>query len=341
MYQNPIEKLKLNTIIMSAIVRNEIKELVDIIHEQTNTILSYTDRIPQIEIDIVRENLRKLYELMRQVDKVNSNIPKEEQIVTVDLESVIHTEVKEEIKAEERVDSYLDFVANTFTNEPPISGTDSSSEETVAINESPLFTFMEVKDDEQDLFTENEISEENVGSLPSENIVEEPIVEPEVLLESELEKVEELFPEIQQELLAEEKIEDFETVENSIQIESVEITEPETLFEEKLFLVQEELVIETSTTAPVHEKEKSYNSFIGKPIDSLKKAIGINDKFQFINELFEGNMGRYNKTIESLDFAGDLNSANKIMMELASELSWDSEDKAFLQLQNYLMRRYH
>ena len=350
MYQIPKEKLKLKSLIMSTIVRNEIKELVEIIHEQTNTILSYPERIPQIEIDIVRENLRKLYDLMRQVDKLNFTSIQEPN-VTVNIEELVHTEVKEEFKAEERVDSYLDFVATTFTNEPPVFEepiVDTKKEEEIIIlepeKEIPLFTFMEVKEEDSDNQHIEAVAEiqpelmENAGQIDKLEEVEIsteednttiPIVEQISVSEEKVHQEPSLFGELIEKPFVVEKPDPM-TSDSNIETKKHDTIKSEIFTEEKV-----------NAEKAVQADKKAYNNFIGKPIDSLKRAIGINDKFQFINELFEGNMGRYNKTIDSLDSAGGLERANIIITELAIELEWDSEDKAYIQLQNYLLRRYN
>ena len=46
-----------------------------------------------------------------------------------------------------------------------------------------------------------------------------------------------------------------------------------------------------------------------KPITDLAKAIGINDKFLFIKELFGGDSDLYNQTIKHLNHFTDLNEA--------------------------------
>lgn len=46
-----------------------------------------------------------------------------------------------------------------------------------------------------------------------------------------------------------------------------------------------------------------------KPIGDLAKAIGINDKFLFIKELFNGDSARYSETINHLNTFSDLNDA--------------------------------
>ena len=46
-----------------------------------------------------------------------------------------------------------------------------------------------------------------------------------------------------------------------------------------------------------------------RPVTSIKSAIGINDKFQYIRELFEGNAESFNKTVDELDALNNLNEA--------------------------------
>ncbi len=46
-----------------------------------------------------------------------------------------------------------------------------------------------------------------------------------------------------------------------------------------------------------------------KPIGDLSKAIGINDKFLFIKELFNGDSARYSETVSHLNSFSDLNDA--------------------------------
>lgn len=58
-------------------------------------------------------------------------------------------------------------------------------------------------------------------------------------------------------------------------------------------------------TAKVDMSTKLQN----KPILDLTKAIGINDKFLFIKELFNGDSARYSETINHLNTFSDLNDA--------------------------------
>lgn len=74
-------------------------------------------------------------------------------------------------------------------------------------------------------------------------------------------------------------------------------------------------------------------------VDCLKVAIGINEKFFFINELFDGNLNDYNKTIEELDRLETFESAMEFIDGLAEENKWPDEGEAINQLIQFIERK--
>lgn len=80
---------------------------------------------------------------------------------------------------------------------------------------------------------------------------------------------------------------------------------------------------------------------IQKPsIQDLTKAIGLNDKFLFANELFEGNMQEYSIAIQQLNGAGSLESAMDYFSNLQQLYEWDMEKETVKQLIDLVDRRY-
>lgn len=75
-------------------------------------------------------------------------------------------------------------------------------------------------------------------------------------------------------------------------------------------------------------------------INSLKVAIGINDKFYFINELFDGNLNDYSKAIDDLDTAGSPDEAQNIVAGLQSQYNWDPKSEAYQQLSDFVKRKF-
>jgi hypothetical protein len=72
----------------------------------------------------------------------------------------------------------------------------------------------------------------------------------------------------------------------------------------------------------------------------LKTLISINEKFLFINELFDGNLREYNENIESLNNASDSRAALEFLDVLRKKNLWNSESSAFLKLRELLARRF-
>lgn len=77
-----------------------------------------------------------------------------------------------------------------------------------------------------------------------------------------------------------------------------------------------------------------------KPISDLRSAIGINEKFLFINELFKGNMQQYNKTLDELNDFKSLQGAQTYLLELKVEYQWDEDSQAFIKLREFVERRF-
>ncbi len=74
-------------------------------------------------------------------------------------------------------------------------------------------------------------------------------------------------------------------------------------------------------------------------VASLKSIIGINEKFFFINELFEGNLNEYNAAIDALDKMSTLEETTAMLEELASKYKWDGHPEATGQLKEFLERK--
>ncbi len=79
-----------------------------------------------------------------------------------------------------------------------------------------------------------------------------------------------------------------------------------------------------------------------KGISSLKDAIGVNDKFLFINELFNGNIQAYNEAISKLNNSDSLNEAFDYLNELNREFAWDAKrsEQTIEKLAAFVQRRY-
>ncbi len=78
------------------------------------------------------------------------------------------------------------------------------------------------------------------------------------------------------------------------------------------------------------------------PVQDIRSAIGVNDKFLFINELFHGNIQSYNDAIGRLNDSENVQSAFEYLNELTRTYSWDEKRSAdtIEKLANFVQRRY-
>ncbi len=75
-------------------------------------------------------------------------------------------------------------------------------------------------------------------------------------------------------------------------------------------------------------------------ISDLREAIGINDKFLFINELFNGDLERYNKVIDELNGFSGLSGAQTYLAELQVQYQWAEGGSAYQKLNVLLERKF-
>jgi hypothetical protein len=75
-------------------------------------------------------------------------------------------------------------------------------------------------------------------------------------------------------------------------------------------------------------------------LETLKGAIGLNDKMQFISELFDGSSDMFNEAIEQLDKQQNNEKARFYLSGIAVKQSWDAEDPLVEEFVRILDRRY-
>lgn len=73
-----------------------------------------------------------------------------------------------------------------------------------------------------------------------------------------------------------------------------------------------------------------------KPITSLTEAIGINDKFLFIREIFNGNQNEYDKALSRLESADNIADARAVIMSYTGD---NLKNEAVKQLLDLVKRK--
>ncbi len=291
---------------MSDIIKAEIKRLVELVNEQTQHILEYPDGIPLIELDLVKESLRRLYQ---HVNYLSS---------TFDIPNPIVNPVEEEPLPEaepsvqdESDDTDMQAEALMAEAEKQFEEKEEPQEEAPVSVEATLADLLQ------------EVDEAAAAIAKEEEVVEE-----------EAAPVEEVIPEQKEEEIVEEPVEE---------VVSEEIPEEVPVVEESAPV--KEVVAEAKPEPKVQKEEPKEEMLlvdqIGKTtISSLKSAIGINDKFQFINELFDGSMPKYNAFIKKIDELENKSDAQSEVDNMKTLQSWQEDNNAFVMLQDYIDRRF-
>jgi chemotaxis protein histidine kinase CheA len=86
-------------------------------------------------------------------------------------------------------------------------------------------------------------------------------------------------------------------------------------------------------------KESIVDQIQKRKIITLKEAIGINEKFFLLNELFSGNLGEYNKTVAFLDGFTTFDEAMTYLNEIQEKYKWNPESEALIQLIQFIERK--
>ncbi len=77
------------------------------------------------------------------------------------------------------------------------------------------------------------------------------------------------------------------------------------------------------------------------PVKDLRKAIGINDRFVFINDLFRGDEAMYERSIKTINGFNIFPEADYwISRELKVKLGWDNDHPLVLQFDQLVKRRF-
>lgn len=135
----------------------------------------------------------------------------------------------------------------------------------------------------------------------------------------------------------------FNDVVVDISIDSSQVVEPHS-FNIESFHESEKSDIEV--IKEINEKLKFESGEIVEflldvPIRELKKAIGINDRYLFINELFNGDEAMFDRSLKTLDHFVNLQDAESwIRRELSVKNGWKEDNPVVRQFTQLLKRRF-
>lgn len=85
-------------------------------------------------------------------------------------------------------------------------------------------------------------------------------------------------------------------------------------------------------------KPSAFSTQIGAPVDDIRKAISLGDRFLFVRELFDNNGEKLQTTLDELN---KLSSLDEAVAYIDKHFAWDKENKTYLLFENVLKRRFN
>jgi hypothetical protein len=267
------------------LIAQEIKMLSELIHEQQQIILSHTSHIPAIELDLLMQNIRNLYDRLLMLKKLNDEPMEPEPVPPPARQQRSYPQPRhpEELLASLEITPQAD--------PEPAPEVRTNAEAHVQADE--LLTSVDTP-----VVSNERITEDEVLPLVKERAKEfsKPSARPSAAT---------LF-------------DDTPTVAEQFQ--------PAPSLHDKLTASRE---------------DKSLAVKLSKnPVTDLKKSIGINEKFSFINELFDGDMNRYTEVIDKLNHCAGYGEASGMLESLAGAHGWNADGESFGKLKELVERRF-
>lgn len=90
-----------------------------------------------------------------------------------------------------------------------------------------------------------------------------------------------------------------------------------------------------------YKTAKTVNDAHQPSAESIYALIGINEKFQFINELFKGNMREYKEMLANLDICSTKEDVMYIIEPLMKKYQWNPESDAYNTFLEILKRKFN
>ncbi|MBP1630987.1 MAG: hypothetical protein H6Q15_1880 [Bacteroidetes bacterium] len=272
----------------------------------------------------------KLENAIEEINKISQRIISNDEISEIEL------------------DILLDKLRDTYSF---ILSRPIDKEEEEAVIEEEMVVVEQKIEEEQ---IEEEIIKEELLAEEEEEIIEEKIEEvkvvdtPSVLrylnesmpintqIKIEKKEIEPVIEEIQkEELIVEEQIEIKEEAKVGNSNYDLFAEKSQSTLAEKYQKSNNSLenITQTPNTIDINQRFKQNNA-------DLRTAIGVNEKFMFINDLFSGNLREYTEFIQRLNESGSLENAKKIIQEAKERRKWVASSLSFTTLENVISRSF-
>jgi len=316
-------------------INTEITSLIETVSEQYQHISSSKGNIPLIELDIILSNIAKLYEQISHLKRISSRSEAERKSPVIIPDAPVPAETsapkqelaKTEINSEPLITKEKNPIVSFVVRPSFVAQATAVAEEKKEIAEAPAKAAVELKTpaEPEPAPAVAEISNETrqdalilpveSAPAPAAASMQETIMEKETVI------VEEIKPASTKKM----------TVQTMGLFDSVTTVADQ--FSEQPTL--RDKISKGQTDSSLGKKLQK------KPVEDLKKSIGINERFSLINELFDGDLNNYNKAIDMLNQSGGLSEAMVIFKEqLAPKYGWQENNKSYLDLTDLIERRF-
>lgn len=288
-------------------------------HLQTGVEKLESGALSPEDMELLVEDAKELYErmvILRYKIYETNVLGVKEPVISA---SIRQTEI------ETPIDLFGSIEEPTIAPEPEFEVTFANGESEILDQEASTEQWQEEEEEVEELILEKKEVEQ---PILEEDAVEEPIqaVENHILEEEKEEEP----------LLEEEEIEEpIHTFEKPIPDEAPfqeEIEEPIQTFADPVQETEAPTPWEPQFSAdqPIWMAEMEANIRDSRsvfPLESLIGAFTLNEKLQFINELFEGSSDDFSTNIKQLDQLASMDAARNMLAELAQTFNWDTESE--------------
>ena len=280
-------------------------------------------KIHQLDIDLLKQKARTMYDSVLMLEPTAEAAPKA---------SVFDIKKPEPATIpEDEIDQSM-----TMEKERLVKNQPTVTAETIMTSEEEISQVEEeqtppVVDKTPEPFNEPE---------PLKEEKPESIIEPESPKPIEEEKAETIELEVEQpEIVPAEEDQHYAVAEPEVPepVVQKEIPKPTPPAQADLFSTSPETIADKLSS----EKQKTVADRLShEQQHNLRKFIGINEKFLLINELFNGDLSRYNSAVDELDSMQTLEGANTYLFELQVQNQWADDSNAYLKMKELLEKKF-
>lgn len=299
------------------LVEKAVRHTLELMYD---TSAFYIDELKKLSNEDVPNELKKIgkyFKLYRNLfDQVFSNIEKSVSYDLPVLESVIKNTVEDfEVDASEQEE-----VENLFNATLKLDVFDIGTPDDEPKAETALKS-----EDETNFFDSLEDHESSTQPVVSNK----PAVEPEEHVEEES---------VDEEPIETTEIADDKASAEDLPIGTDEISEPQSVndqFAESDIQTLNDKFEEKEkpkTIAKAHEE---------KPVSELASSINLNQRYMFVNDLFEGNEADYNKALDEIDSSDSFDSSVEILVQnYSKKYVWDMNSDEVKELLKVIFKRF-